>query len=253
MNQVRLKQQVQQAQEIELLGRMSRGMAHDLNNLLTPIWTLLQLSQEGVPPHEAGDLVEVALRNIKVMRSYIHESLFFAEHLRPNFKLGRLDALISQAAEIIGTRKRRHRVDVLFNSPGEVLVEMDEVLIQRLVLNIISNAIDASPQGASVRIEIERLGRRSGDVDWLRMRVVDSGKGIRPEDLERIYRPFFTTKDRGDETRGFGLGLAICRKIVELHHGTLHIASKPNEGTTVIADLPMRQVEPFTAARTNHQ
>ena len=119
INQARLKDQVEKAHEVELLGRMSRGMAHDLNNLLTPVWTMLQLSHEGVTPQEAGDLVGVALRNINVMRSYIHESLFFSENLHPDFKMGRLDALVAQSLEITSTRKRRNRVDVLFDPPAK--------------------------------------------------------------------------------------------------------------------------------------
>jgi signal transduction histidine kinase len=103
-----------------------------------------------------------------------------------------------------------------------------------------------------VRIVIDRADRRGRDVEWVQLRVIDTGKGIRAEDLERVYRPFFTTKDRGDETRGFGLGLAICRKIVDLHKGSMHIASKLNEGTTVIVDLPTRQVEHAEGAASNH-
>src|SRR5207249_1169135 len=93
-------------QELELLGRMSRGMAHDLNNLLTPVWTLLQLVGEGVSTHDLSEeLLPVALRNITTMRAYIRESLFFSENLRPDFQLGRLDVLIQRAADITQSRR----------------------------------------------------------------------------------------------------------------------------------------------------
>ena len=74
------------------------------------------------------------------------------------------------------------------------------------------------------------------------MRVVDQGEGIPKENLSRIQKPYFTTKNRGDENRGFGLGLAICRKIVNLHGGNLNIASVLKKGTTVQVDLPTRQL-----------
>lgn len=253
INQIRLKNQVLQAQELELLGRMSRGMAHDLNNLLTPIWTFLQLSNEGASIEDLSeDLLPVALRNIKAMRAYIREALFFSENLRPDFQLGRLDVVVSQAVDIVRAKTEKS-VDILVSSPGEVLVEMDEVLIQRLIANIVSNAVDASQPGSSIHIELLRLVKTEANRDWLRVRIVDSGEGIRPEDLNRVFTPYFTTKNRGDQERGFGLGLAICRKIVHLHGGNLNIASQVKKGTTVQIDLPNRQVKPPISVATTQQ
>ena len=78
--------------------------------------------------------------------------------------------------------------------------------------------------------------------DWWRIRVIDQGQGISEVNLRRIFTPYFTTKDKGDHDRGFGLGLAICRKIVNLHGGNLTIASEEQKGTTVQIDLPSRQI-----------
>ena len=250
INQIRLKNQILQAQELELLGRMSRGMAHDLNNLLTPIWTFLQLSNEGASIEDLNeDLLPVALRNIKAMRAYIREALFFSENLRPDFQLGRLDVVVSQAVDIVRAKTEKS-VDILVSSPGEVLVEMDEVLIQRLIANIVSNAVDASQPGTIIHIEVLRLVKTEMNRDWLRVRVADAGEGIKPEDLNRVFTPYFTTKNRGDSERGFGLGLAICRKIVHLHGGNLNIASQLKKGTTVQIDLPNRQVKPPISVAT---
>lgn len=246
INQIRLKNQLLQNQEMELLGRMSRGMAHDLNNLLTPVSTLLQLMAEGASTEDVSEeLLPVALRNIKTMRAYIRESLFFSENLRPDFQLGRLDMLISHAIEITHARREAKSINVVGDTPGEVLVEMDEVLVQRLIVNIVGNAIDASPPGSTVRIELVRLVKTEAFRDWLRIRIIDNGEGIKPEHLDRVLTPYFTTKDRGDTERGFGLGLAICRKIVHLHNGNLNITSQVKKGTTVQIDLPSRQMKLF--------
>lgn len=244
VNQIRLKTQIQQRQELDLLGKMSRGMAHDLNNLLTPVWTLLQLSSEDGEPFDE-ELLPVAQRNIKTMRAYIREALFFSENLRLDLQLGRLDLVIQQAAEV-GRASRDKPVEVIPVIPGEVLAEMDEVLMQRLIANLISNAIDASPPGAQIHVHLERPGRSNG-VDWLRVRVVDQGEGISKENLGRILKPYFTTKNRGDETRGFGLGLAISRKIVNLHGGHLSITSVLKKGTTVQVDIPSRRPSEATS------
>jgi signal transduction histidine kinase len=223
---------------------MSRGMAHDLNNLLTPVWTLLQLANETGNAEPLDDeLLPVALRNVKTMRAYIKEALFFSQNLRPDFQLGRLDIVVRQAAEVART-SRKKEVEIIAETPGEALVEMDEVLIQRLIANLISNAIDASVEHGQIRVQLEHLIRSDAGREWLRVRVIDQGEGIPKENLERILTPYFTTKNHGDETRGFGLGLAICRKIINLHGGQLNISSQPKKGTTVQFDLPSRQIKP---------
>ena len=108
--------------------------------------------------------------------------------------------------------------------------------------NLLSNAIDASPPKSKIRIELQRLARTEAHREWLRIKLIDEGEGIKREHLRRIFKPYFTTKDRGDETRGFGLGLAICRQIVHLHGGNLNISSEEKKGTTVQVDLPSRQI-----------
>jgi signal transduction histidine kinase len=244
VNQIRLKDEVLRAQEFDLLGRMSRGMAHDLNNLLTPISTLLQLANEN-PRHHGLDeeLLAVALRNVELVHAYIKDALFFSEHSRPNLQIARLDRLVKSTVDGLSSEQRRG-VEVIAHTPGPVEVEIDEILIQRLLANLISNAIDASKTGDKVHVAIEQLIKTEAARDWLRVKVIDQGEGIPKENLDRVMTPYFTTKDRGDEGRGFGLGLAICRRIVALHEGKLTILSEPTRGTTVQVDLPSRHVQP---------
>ncbi len=241
VNQVQLKDQILHAQELEMLGRMSRGMAHDLNNLLTPVHTLLQLVLEGMPPDQLDDLLPVAHRNVATMRAYIREALFFSQNLRPDFQLGRLDVVAQNAALLVEDRARKRDVKIVVDAPQEARVELDSVLIERLITNLVSNAVDASPAGAEVGVSFLRITRESEEQTWWRVTIQDSGSGISPENLGRIFTPYFTTKQTGDESRGFGLGLAICRKIVNLHGGSLNVVSRKGDGTRVHVDLPAAQ------------
>jgi len=246
IHQARLKDQILLAQELDLLGSLSRGMAHDLNNLLTPLWTLLQLAGEGTPLEDLKDnLLPLATRNIETIRAYIKEALFFSRNLRPNIQLGRLDVVVSQAVEMMSEQFKRKNIEAVVKTAPDVLVEMDEVLIKRLIINLLSNALDASPPGSELRIELARLAKAQAKREWLRVSIIDRGEGIPEENLNRIFTPYYTTKDRGDENRGFGLGLSICRKIVHLHGGNLSVASKPKKGTTVNVDLPNSQSRVF--------
>jgi signal transduction histidine kinase len=242
INQVSLKEQLLQAKELDLLGRMSQGMAHDLNNLTTPVWTLLQLLTEGVSPEMLrADLAPVAIRNIQTMRDYIREALFFSENLRPDFQIGRLDVLVQEVVEFARHNPRKGKlIEYSLHLAGDVLVEMDRVLIRRLISNLIANAVDASPPGGRIEVEIIRLLKTDAERDWFRIRVTDHGSGIPSENLHRIFQPYFTTKKTGDEDRGFGLGLAICRKIASLHGGSLGVSSEVGKGTVVSLDLPNR-------------
>ena len=128
------------------------------------------------------------------------------------------------------------------------VVEMDAVLMQRCLGNILSNAIDASPVGATIRIELQNLAATEPGREWVRVQVIDQGEGISRENLQRLTSAYFTTKDSGDENRGFGLGLAICRKIVHQHGGNLNITSEERKGTVVTVDLPVRFAPPSPPA-----
>jgi signal transduction histidine kinase len=244
MNQIRLKQRVLVAEEMELLGRMSRGMAHDLNNLITPIWTYLQLAREIARPEDvSSELLPTVTRNVETIQTYIKESLFYSNTLTPHFLNGRLDQTIYKAIELIKPQLDEKGVTVKCGDLPPVELELDTVLIQRLLSNLLGNAGDASSPGSEIEVQLAPLAQTEASRDWYRMQIIDHGAGISREHLPHVFRPYFTTKDRGSGKRGFGLGLAICRKIVVLHGGNLSITSAEKKGTTVIVDLPSRHVE----------
>ena len=242
LNQIRLKNKVLKAEELELLGRMSRGMAHDLNNLLTPISTFIQLcsTNSDIRQFPAG-LLNIAGRNLVTIRDYIQEALFFSQTHTPCFKYCRLDLLINQVLNSLVEQLHRKAIKVKVNVAEELTVEMDEILIQRLFSNLISNAIDASHPEAEIILEAGHSKAYARKGEGVFLRVSDSGTGITRENLKRVLKPYFTTKIHGDETRGVGLGLAICDKIVQLHSGSLSISSEENKGTTVQIFLPIEQ------------
>jgi signal transduction histidine kinase len=243
LNQIRLKNQILAAQESELLGRMSRGMAHDMNNLVTPVQTLIQLIEEGIPIESLREeLLPLATRSIGTLREYIREALFFSENARADFKLGRLDMVLAEAVAIVSSRCEQKGLRIVLEAPSEALLEMDKSLIKRTITNVLGNAIDASSSGMEVRVELTALEKTEAERNWYRVRIVDQGEGIPADNLQRIFTPYFTTKNRGDEQRGFGLGLSICRKVVQIHGGSLKITSQPKKGTIVSIDLPDRQL-----------
>ena len=106
--------------------------------------------------------------------------------------------------------------------------------VQQVVLNLLTNAVDAMPSGGSLRIATTREGETAA------LQVADSGPGIAPDSRDRIFEPFFTTKDSGG---GTGLGLAICRQIVEAHRGTIQVTDAPGGGAAIEVRLPIVPAE----------
>ncbi|MGD0812458.1 MAG: ATP-binding protein [Verrucomicrobiota bacterium] len=253
LNQIRLRRQLQAVHEQDLMGRMSRGLAHDLNNLLTPVQTLLQLLQESKLNQEAIDeLLPMGLRNLETVRTYVNEALFFSRESKLQGKPGLLDETVREAISLVQANAQAKGIAVSFQRESEAVIEMDSVLIKRLVSNLLSNAVDASPCGSQIQVQLAPLPKTELSRDWYRLKIVDHGEGINQENLRRVFTPYFTTKNTGDGKRGFGLGLAIARKIVQLHGGNLSIASTEKKGTTVQVDLPSKlnppQNQPSTTA-----
>lgn len=241
LDQIRLKNQIHLAQEQEMLGRMSRGLAHDLNNLLTPIQTSLQLVQTGVTsPETLDEILPMALRNVETIRAYVNEALFFSRTHSLKLKRTDLNETVKATVGLVLAEAQRKNIRLAIDGAGRADVEIDEVLVQRMLCNLLNNAIDATPVGGLIRIEVAPLPRTERNREWFRLTVKDTGSGISPENLKRVFMPYFSTKNTGDKRRGFGLGLAIARKIVHLHGGNLVITSEQLKGTTVQVDLPNR-------------
>ncbi len=222
---------------MEHLAMMSRGLAHDLNNLITPISSFLVHTDgryaSGSPE---GEVHAAARRSVRIMGDYVREALFFSERLTPRFERVELGRIFQEVCAVTATRAAERGVAVVGVPEYDGPVTADSVLLQRMLANVVGNAIDASGRGQTVTLSAT-LGR-SG---FLCLRVADAGCGIAPDNLARIFDPYFTTKKYGDDVRGFGLGLTICQKIVQLHGGTVAVESELGKGTTVTLNLPLAQ------------
>lgn len=230
----RLTAQAALTARMEHLAMMSRGLAHDLKNLITPVSSFLIHTDDHFPPSSPeGEVHAAARRSVRIMTDYVREALFFSERLAPNFQTVGLARLFQTVAEITASRAARHGISVALAENYSGLLVADSVLLQRMLGNLVSNAIDASQTGQKVTVSVSQT--ISGKV---RFQVKDEGIGIAPENLGRIFDPYFTTKEFGEDVRGFGLGLTICQKIAHLHGGTIFVDSEVGRGTTISVDLP---------------
>lgn len=224
---------------MEHLAMMSRGLAHDLKNLITPIASYLVHS---APNHIRGTLeAEVyssAEKSLRIMNDYVREALFFSEQMAPRFESVNLRRVFDEVLIVTSARAQTTSVALTTVIHGVNSLKGDSVLILRMLVNLVMNAIDASP--ADGVVSLEAMTRATG---WIRLQVKDSGRGISPEHIDRIFDPYFTTKEHGETLRGFGLGLTITQKIVNLHCGKISIQSQLGEGSTICIDFPPAPTE----------
>lgn len=220
---------------IEHLAMMSRGLAHDLKNLITPISTyLVHADNRSAVGSPGAEVYYAAKRSVRVMTDYVREALFFAERLAPHFQPVDLAVIYSSVREIVTTRASQHGVTLSFQGNWEEKVVADAILLQRLLVNLVNNAIDASATGQTVTVSASQV--RPG---WVNLQVGDEGAGIAPELIGKIFEPYFTTKQFGDDVRGFGLGLTICQKIADVHNGTITVKSESGQGAKFTLSIPV--------------
>lgn len=220
----------------EHLAMMARGLAHDLKNLITPISSFIVHADGKFPAASAeAEVHAAAKRSVRRITDYVSESLFFSNRLTPRIEHTEILPLLESVREFHTDRAAARGIVLSVASDGPAAFWADRVLLQRMLGNLVDNAIDASAPGQMVKLRWQAAA--PGHV---RFEIEDEGCGIAPEHLGRVFEPYFTTKHFGDEVRGFGLGLAICEKIARLHHGTIRVHSEPGRGTTVSVTLPDR-------------
>lgn len=234
----RLTAQAALQARIEYLAMMSRGLAHDIKNLITPVGSFLLHTDGRHPPGSPeAEVHAAAQRSVRVMNDYVREAMFFSEQHAPNFKSTRLGDVLRAVGEVTLARAQGRGVEVCTTCNRLAPIQGDTILLERMLANFVNNAIDASSAGQKVSLSVENSSRAG----WVRIQVLDDGHGIASENLGRVFEPYFTTKEFGREVRGFGLGLTICQKIAHLHRGSIDLRSELGRGTLVTVELPAIQ------------
>ncbi len=236
----RLEEQARRADRLRSLGELSAAIAHEVRNPLQGISLTLSNLQEYLLPG-AEDYVRVMFGEMERLNSIVGGILEFARPHPPvpsdTSIAGVCQRVLDLAAERAAARSVRLELEV---PPADERGEFDEGQIVQVLLNLVLNAIDATPAGGRVGIQataaseplVPTLGRQGS---FWRLAVRDDGPGIAPEHRAKLFDPFFTTKPEGT-----GLGLAVSSKIVEEHRGTIHVETQPGGGTAFIVELPRR-------------
>jgi two-component system NtrC family sensor kinase len=231
---IKWKKALMQQDKLVSIGRLSAGVAHEINNPLTTILTTSMLIQEDLAPNdpirqELETIVKESLRCRKIVSSLLD----FARESKPTKTEHHINELIVETLTL--TRKQAAFKDVgLLQNLAEnlPLIQVDRDQLQQALINLILNAAEATDPGGTVTIST-KFYPQTKEVE---IAISDLGKGISEETLPNIFDPFFTTKESGT-----GLGLAITHGIIERHEGTISVQSQTGIGTTFTIRLPINK------------
>jgi signal transduction histidine kinase len=226
---INARTELERARRLSDIGTLASTVAHELRNPLATIGlAALNIKKKAKNPD-----IEKHLNNIdaKIAESdqIINNLLFYARIKPSQFEKVDIFRLVEESAETArGNNKKKIALRKRLASIKDVAIEADRVQLAEVFSNVLNNAFDAVVDKTG-KIEISA----AQDKEAIEVRVGDNGCGINEDDLARIFDPFFTTK-----ARGTGLGLSVCRQIMDFHRGTIRVESKPGQGTTVIVRLP---------------
>lgn len=223
-----LQSRIKLRERLEGLGEMAAGIAHELRNPMAVITGYANILKKKADP-SLREVVELLEKEISLMDNIIRDFLSFARYEEPNLIAINLERLVQEVMEGLSI-SQGIELSVEIGPPEGLMA--DETLLRQALRNLIQNSLDAMPEGGRLTIKGER-----GD-NYYRISVSDTGKGIPAEIQEKIFLPFFTTKERGT-----GLGLAIVHKVVTSHGGEITFETS-ERGTTFIVSLPLRRTAP---------
>ncbi len=238
-------EQLRQARNMETVGQLAGGMAHEFNNLLTAIFgysDLLQkyLAHVGHLHGYAKQISDVAHR----AASLVQQLLAFARQQVLKPQILNCNNIVHETQEMLRSSLGEHIELINDLAPQLKLIEADPIQIQQVLLNLLVNAQHAMPEGGKLRIETANVdlyewqeGRHLNAPPgaYVRLTVSDTGEGMSPDVMSHLFEPFFTTKEVG---KGIGIGLAVVYGIIQQNRGDIEIKSTLSSGTTVHVYLP---------------
>jgi signal transduction histidine kinase len=227
--QRQLEAQLNQAERLAALGQMVAGISHEIRNPLGIIRSTAELLGDMPENKEAQKrLSKVIVEESSRLNSIVTEFLDFARPVAPRYEDCFLDEILGRNLSFVKPELERKGILVRTNFDGRALrISADPDMLYRAFLNILLNAIQAMENGGEIRVNVWEEGKN------YTLGFEDTGCGIQPHELEKIFEPFFTRKEKGT-----GLGLSIVKKLIESHNGTIRVESQEKIGTRVIIQLP---------------
>lgn len=215
-----MKRQDERNQRLISMGEMAAKIVHEIRSPLCSVELFSNMLSKDLKNTVHSEMADGISTGIKSLNTILTNMLYFAKHQKPLFKELRPLDIIEECINVLAPLIDVRHINVSLNVSDEK-VAGDSELLKQVFMNIILNAIQAMPDGGELNIESTVSG------PYMIVSVIDDGKGISPENIEKIFDPFFSTKDKGT-----GLGLAISNKIMQSHQGCIKAFRNTDGGST---------------------
>ncbi|MDX9857630.1 MAG: ATP-binding protein [candidate division Zixibacteria bacterium] len=227
-----MRLQLEHSHKMSLVGQIAAGMAHEIKNPLASIKGAVEiLCEDGTSEEDKAEFQAIVLKEVKRINASVTDFLEFARPSETTLAVLNLADVVRSSLKQIQPQALRRDIRIISHVEDPVIVMADEERIHQVMLNLLLNAVDASPDESNVTIS---LGTEESDA---RITIEDSGNGISEENVSKIFEPFFTTKSTGT-----GLGLAIAKSIVERHKGCIKLENNTSRGARAEIKLPLTVV-----------
>ncbi len=232
-NEIQMKEEVERVSKLAETGQLAANIAHELRNPLSSIKGAAQLLRSELPADyvaQHGEFLDIIVDEVHGLNRMTTEFLEFSRVTPPEMQQVNLNVQVSRLVQFMQTYLSSHDVTVIPALDDLPLLLIDKGQIEQVMKNIVINGVQAMPHGGYLTIGT----RYFAATDIVELSFTDTGNGIPPDKMAKIWTPFFTTK-----TKGTGLGLPIARKIAETHGGRLSVRTSPGEGSTFTLHLPV--------------
>jgi signal transduction histidine kinase len=233
-----LREQLLRAQRLSSVGTLATSVAHEFNNILTTIINYAKLGLRPASDEPARlQAFEKILKGSQRAATIISSMLGFARNHTTQRDVIDLIELVEEVLVLTEKDLSKHHVQVEKKYQGRPKAPVVRGQIEQILLNLIINARQAMPRGGRLRIEV----RENTQTQMAEIRICDTGVGIPAEQLRLIFEPFYTTKEPDEHGHGgSGLGLSVCRQIIEQHQGRIRVESMPGKGSKFTVKLPLK-------------
>lgn len=243
-----LEDEMKRREWLATIGELAAGMAHEIRNPLASLSGSMQVLRRDLDLRgEDRRLMEIALKETERLDSIISSFLLYARPAPLNPKRWNVNDLLQEALHLLRNAPE-YRAGVTLEARltrQRLWASVDADKLRQVFWNLAINAIQAMPRGGRLIVSSRRTSRplatKARGSAWIEVVFSDEGEGISPAMIEKIFYPFFTTKDRGS-----GLGLSIVHRIIENHHGHIHVRSQPGKGSVFTVYLPAHQQDAKT-------
>jgi signal transduction histidine kinase len=232
-----LERQLHQKDKLASLGNMIAGVAHEVKTPLAIIKTRIQMWQQEVKKntqiaeHISPESMQLVIDETNRLSTLVKRLLIFSRPIDKKIKLADINKLIREVVSFIDIEKKNRSITINYDlDTGIPFIPMDENSIKQVLINVLENSIEAMPEGGLISIS----SKISTEDNKLKIEISDTGKGIPDDIFNKIFDPFFTSKESG-----VGLGLSISYQIVKAHNGEIYFSNNIDKGTKCIIKLPL--------------